>query len=81
MRGEQLIKLNNFERHSLPALVAARIAFQFDRNPALERVAVYYSANGFVMARPWKAGFAYRQPIGVYTRDVTIGQLVEDLAA
>jgi hypothetical protein len=70
--------LGTKDARSTVARVAARIAFMFERSPTLNHVEVYLSARGYLCVRSNSpAGSAV---LGTYTRQVTIAQIVDDLA-
>lgn len=61
------------------ALAAARIAQCLAVDPALGRVVVYRTRGGWLRAVPWRDQNVVGEVIGHYTRETTIGQLIEDL--
>lgn len=67
-------------------LAAARIAQHFTVDPGLERVVVYRTAGGprqagWLRVVPWREQVISGEVIGHYTRETTIAQIIEDLAA
>lgn len=81
MPGSPMVKLASREACSVPARVAARIAYAFATQPDARRVVVYQrSATGHLMVRASETFMPEVGLLGVYGPDVTIRQLVEDLA-
>jgi hypothetical protein len=60
------------------AHVAGRIAYLFASDAELQRVAVRRTGLGYIRVEP--AAPHLQGVIGVYTRAITLGQLVDDLA-
>lgn len=61
--------------------VAARVAEHWFRWPNLQQVVVYRTAHGYISVRPhWPSADldALGEIVGVYGRDVTVQQIVED---
>ena len=61
------------------AEAAARVLNRFRADPTLDRLVVYRSPSGRVVARLWREQEVGPELVGVYTRDVTLQQLAEDL--
>lgn len=67
-------------REHIAALVAGRLAYLFATQPGIDRYTVYRGPSGSLMVREPERVPPHREVLGVYSRDVTIAQIVDDLA-
>lgn len=75
------IRLNGYERGERAALLSARLAFVFAREPATRHAVAYLSPGGQLMVRglPMARLRGKVRVIGTYGREVSIQQLIEDI--
>jgi len=81
MTSAHLVRFSPHEVHSRAARAAGRIAWIVENRPAVSRIEVCVSERGHLLVREHVArDYSRASLLGVYGRDVTISQLVSDLA-